>query len=235
MGLFDYFTTEGKMKRHIRRLTNRDALPEDREASALWLADEGSARSLLGMLQRFDMNLTQHLLDGKEKDFVFATLVGIGAPVERPLRAWLKRCKQLPLPLRLLVEMKGSEAAFDSVFTLLAAELGKDDFKTERKKCMLVWLSERRHDRIVEEVSPFLADFDEEVRYRAAEAIIAQDDDRSRDALLAAMISPDEESNRVPVRIAEIFAARRWTLTAEEVGDRMPPGYAIRSGRLVAT
>jgi hypothetical protein len=42
MGLFDLFTHEGRLKRHALRVANRDAQPEDREASWRWLAEDAS-------------------------------------------------------------------------------------------------------------------------------------------------------------------------------------------------
>ena len=44
MGLFDrFFGDDAKIARHIRRLTNRDSQPEDRDSSAKWLAERGTA------------------------------------------------------------------------------------------------------------------------------------------------------------------------------------------------
>ncbi len=64
MGFFDLFMSdEKKIKKHHRRLTNRDAQDEDREASAHWLADNGTPEALLALLSRFDMALDHQLKD----------------------------------------------------------------------------------------------------------------------------------------------------------------------------
>ncbi len=43
MGLFDFFLSdEKKLAKHIRCLTHVDSQPEDREASAHWLAELGT-------------------------------------------------------------------------------------------------------------------------------------------------------------------------------------------------
>jgi len=232
MGLFDYFTKEGKLKRHIQRMSNRDALPEDREASTFFLAEEGSNQSILGLLSRFDMNLTQNLLDSKEKEMVYTTLVQMGEPAKRPLRSWLKQCKQPAVPLRLQEELCGLSDTQDLVLELLAAEIERDDFKPEKKKVLLVWLASRRDPRFIEAATAALTDFDEDVRYRAAEVIIAQESDDGREPLLAALTNPDEESNRVPSRICEVFANRRWSISGADI-PRMPPGFEVNGERIV--
>ena len=68
MGLFDFMLSpEKKIAKHVRRLTNRDAQPEDREGSAAWLAQHGTPQAILGLLSRFDMQLEHHLKDRSEQ------------------------------------------------------------------------------------------------------------------------------------------------------------------------
>ena len=79
MGLFDMFLDEDKrIAKEQRTLTNRDKQPEDREASARWLADRESPKAVVALLTRFDMNLDNHLKDRAEKDFVYALCGSLG-------------------------------------------------------------------------------------------------------------------------------------------------------------
>lgn len=236
MGLLDFFLSEDKkIQKHQRRLTNRDVQVEDREASAQWLADNGSGKSLVALLSRFDMNLENQLKDRAEKDFVYGLLVQKGEAVVKPLTVHLKRCRQFALPIRLLAELQGDEAAIEQVFGLLEHEREKDDFKPEKKTHLLVWLAERRHPGVLEAARPFLADFDEGVRCSAAEAMIAQGDEAARAPLLDALANPEEDSNRLRVRIADVFAQRRWSTGDVDVSSALPDGYVARDGRIVTT
>ena len=232
MGLFDYFTKEGKLKRHIQRMSNRDALPEDREASIFWLTDHGGDQAIMGLLSRFDMNLTANLLDSKEKDLVYSTLIQLGEPVHRPLQAWLRQCKQPSVPLRMFEEMSGTEATTTVVLKQLQAEIDRDDFKTEKKKVFLVWLCERKDPRFIDAAAAALSDFDEDVRFCAVEVIAAQESDAGREPLLAALLNPDEESNRLPNRICEVFASRRWSVSGVEIPN-IPSGFEHDGERIV--
>ena len=135
MGFFDLFMSdEKKIKKHHRRLTNRDAQDEDREASAHWLADNGTPEALLALLSRFDMALDHQLKDAGEKDLVEDLVRHQGASAGTAVRAWLKQCKVTARPLKLLADIEGPDAAQAMVYDLLIAERDQDPFKPEKKK-----------------------------------------------------------------------------------------------------
>lgn len=238
MGLFDFMLSpEKKIAKHVRRLTNRDAQPEDREASAAWLANQGTPQSILGMLSRFDMALDHQLKDHGEKDQLFAMLVELGDPVIEPTRVWLKRCKSISRPLALLERIQGEEAAIQAAYGVLDVERSEgNDFKPQKKKTVLIWLADRQHHDAIERATPFLDDFDEGVRYAAAEVIIAQKDEAGREPLLHLLTNPEEDSNRLRVRVCEVFAQRRWPLgddAAATLAGALPDGFSVRDGRIV--
>jgi hypothetical protein len=235
MDLIDLFLSEPKrVDRHTRRLTNRDAQPEDREASARWLAENRKPRAIAGLISRFDMNLDHQLKDQAEKEALYALLVSLGPDVVlHPLESWLKHCKQFALPLRLLGELASRARAIDVALELLEAEARRDDFKAAKKKELLVWFSDVRDPRLVTAAAPLLRDFDEGVRYAAAEVLLAQPGDASVPALVAVMIDPKEESNRLRLRIADALSTRRVDVVAHGASpDRLPPGFTLRDGRL---
>jgi hypothetical protein len=236
MGMFDFLLSEAKkIKKNQRRLINRDAQPEDREISAQWLANNGSPNALLALLSRFDMTLDHQLKNQGEIEYIYSLAAHKGTAIVEPLQAWLRRCRQVGTPLRLYEEMAGHEPAVEMVYELLEKELAREDFKAIKKKKLLVWLAEVRHEGAIAAAAPFLEDFDEGVRYAAAEVIITQKDDAGRLPMLRALANPEEESNRVKVRVAEVFASRRWPVDdVEGVAERLPDGYAVRDGRIVS-
>jgi len=237
MGFMDLFISdEKKIRNRQRTLTNRDSQAEDREIAARWLADNGSGKALLSLLSRFDMQLEHQIHDRDERELIFALGMSIGEPIIKPLRAHLKKCKKFAMPIRLFHQLQGEKKTVEFVFELLEIELKKDDFKAGKKTDMLVWLTEYRHERAIEAATPFLKDFDEAVRCAAAEVIISQQDDAGRDVLEAAFANPEEESNRLRARLAEVFSSRRWTVVnTEAVEANLPPGHRIADGRVATS
>lgn len=236
MGLFDMFTKEGRLRKQARVVADRNALPEDREAAERWLLDEGSGQALYALLKRFDVRLSQSIVDNQEKDRLFNRLVGLGSDLDKPLAQFLREAQHRTWPLKLLESREGTDAAVQVVFSLLDAEKGGASFEPERKKHLLVWLADHQHDGVLAQAEPFLDDFDEEVRYAAAEAILAQDDDAGRAPLARVLAKRDEESMRLKHRLLTVFAKKGWRVDdPEAVAASMPDGFRVNAeGRVLA-
>ena len=239
MGLLEiiFGGPEAQLERQCKRVINRNAQPEDREAAALFLAENGSERAVYGLLGRFDVAIENPMKDANEKSFVFQLLAELGGEaVLEPAVLFSKRCKNIAMPLRLVEAVGGVAPLLATVLEMLDVEAGKEDFKPDRKRNLLVKLADYRDERITPSAVRFLGDFDEGVRYAAAQAILAQEGDEGREALILAMANPEEESNRLRVRIAEICAARRWPLgdQAGAVASNPPGGWKVKGRFLVS-
>lgn len=233
MSLLDYFTKEGRLKRHCRRMADRDTPPEDRDASAYWLFEEGSPKAIMGLISRFDLSITQQIKDHNEKEFVYEMLVRKGDETIVPLEAWLRQCKQFAWPIKLLEQLKGEEAAIQMVYWLLDQEYAKDGFQPEKKKELLKWLTDRTHAGTFDSAVRFVTDFDEDVRYAAAEVLLAPGTDNAREPLLAALANRDDDSNRLKVRLCDAFRSRGWSVAGADLEGCLPPGYAVEGNRIV--
>ena len=237
MGLFDMFLSEDKrISKQQRILTNRDSQPEDRENAARWLSENGTPKAVVALLTRFDMKLDNQLKDASERDFVYGLIVGLGEALDRPLARHLGRCKNLAYPLKLLVEAKGEAAAIRKVCELLRKEFEKDDFKPRRKTDLLVWLAQHAHADAVEVAGLFLRDFDENVRYAAIEVVAAQESVDLVELLQPVLVHPDEDANRVKVRIAELLLQRGLVVTdVDAVRAALPQTHLVTDeGRIKA-
>jgi hypothetical protein len=235
MGWLDWLTggEDGQLKRHVKRIRNLNAQAEDRISSAHWLAELGSEEAVVGMLGRFSINYEHRMKDTEEKNLVTELLRGLGRErIGSPIRAWCRKNEAFARPLSLVHDLEGKEAAVDILLDMLGREV--DPFKTEKKRQILIKLSDYIDGRICERVPACLEDFDEGIRYAAAEALISQDDANIRVDLARALARRDEESNRLRVRIAEAFHKRGWELGefAEAVGERPPVGWAVTGNSL---
>ncbi|MEL6346201.1 MAG: HEAT repeat domain-containing protein [Myxococcota bacterium] len=234
MGFFDFLTggEAGQIKRHAKRLCNLNAQKEDRQASAIWLAENGSEEAIIGLLNRFDMTYEHRMKDTEEKQQVFDLLLGIGPRVTQPIRQWVRRHQNFAFPLRLIDHFEGKDATVEVLLDMLGREV--DPFKPEKKRQILIRLAEYKDQRIVDRVPACLEDFDGDIRYAAAEALIAQDTDTVRDDLARALANRNEESNRLRDRIATAFHQRSWPLGAfaGDLNDNPPYGWAVSGDRL---
>ncbi len=239
MGIFDIFLSEEqRIAKEQRTLTNRDAQPEDRENAARWLAERDKPKAWVALLTRFDMKLENQLKDRNEKDLVYSLLVQAGAEaLSRPLDRHLKKCREIASPLRIHQELLGLEATITKAYEVLALEREKDDFKPQKKIDLLVWLVEHPRREHLDKAASMLGDFDENVRCAAIEVMVSAQDDAARPLLEEAMVNPDEESNRLRVRVAQVFQQRGWTVEHPEAFSAvLPDGYAVHGGtkRVVA-
>lgn len=235
MGWFDWLTggEEGQVKRHVKRLRNLNAQAEDRIGSAHWLAEHSSEEAVLGLLGRFTINYEHRMKDTEEKNLVTELLRGLGRDrIATPIRLWCRKHDAFARPLSLVHDLEGPDAAVDLLLDMLGREV--DPFKTEKKRQILIKLSDYVDQRIGERVPACLEDFDEGIRYAAAEALISQDDVAVRSELAKALGKRDEESNRLRVRIAEAFHKRGWDLGEHQdaVAERPPVGWRVEGRSL---
>jgi hypothetical protein len=236
--MFDWFmSTENKIRKHQRRVTNRDTQPDEREQSVRWLLDEGSPKALRALLMRFDMTLPHQLNDKAEREHTYDLLLVKGDELLRPLRLHLKKCRGFAYPLRMFEEVTDAQQTIEMVYQLLRIEYEKDDLNhPEKKRNLLIWLAERKHAGAVEAVTPFLLDFDEGVRIAAIEVLLHQDEDSLSATLEGALCREDEDSNRIRVRVAQVFAQRGWSVAdAGKVGAMLPQSYRLDGARVVAS
>ena len=113
-------------------------------------------------------------------------------------------------------------------------EKEKDPFKPEKKRQILLRLADFNDPRARDALVRELQDFDEGIRYAAAEALIGIDDPSVREPLAQALAKNNEESNRLRVRIAEAFHQRSWPLGehAAPVAQRPPTGFVVQGDRI---
>jgi len=236
MGLFDFFGggEKGQIEKHAKRMRNLNAQSEDRQLSARWLADNGSEQAILGLLGRFTITYEQQMKDQQEKELVSQLLRGLGPKVGPPIRQWVRKNTSFARPLQLVHDLEGGEAAVEVLLDMLGREV--DPFKPEKKRQILIRLADYKDARIAPRVAASLEDYDEGIRYAAAEALLAQDTDAIRDDLAKALGNRQEESNRLRVRIAEAFHQRGWALGphAAATAERPPIGWRVGpDGRLI--
>ena len=235
MGIFDFLFSggaESQLKKHIQRLNNLNTPQEERMASAQWLAQNKSPEAIDGLLRRFSLTYEKQMKDIEEKEYLYKLLLGIGADTIEPTKNWLKRNRNFAFPLRLLENLQGEDDTVTFLIELLSLE--NDLFKPEKKRQLIIKLGDYTDSRIIEAVGPHIQDFDEEVRLAALETLHNQNDSQCHQLFLDALCNPKEESNRLKIRIAEIFEQRNWDLKdrSSQVQEITPYGWIVNNNRL---
>ena len=236
MGILDFLfggSAESQLKRHSKRVSNLNAQAEDREASAIWLAENGSEAAIFAMLKRFSLNYEQRMKDTKEKENIYRLLEQIGHQALEPCKEWMRRNVNFAYPLKLIQKLEGDETCILFLLELLALE--NDDFTPQKKIQILSHLQSHQHEQIVLILPPYLSDFNEDVRYAVIETLIAQDDDTIREAFVNHIKNPKEVSNRLKHRIASHFVEKGWSITgtAEDLKEHLPVGFTISDNQIV--
>lgn len=228
MGIFDFLfsgSKESQFKRHAKRIANLNAQAEDREASAEWLAQEGSPQAIAALLKRFNINYEQRMKDVKEKDRIYKLLESLGNKVVEPSKEWMKKNPNFAYPIKLVLKFEGEEATILFLLELLSLE--NDDFSSAKKLQLLSHLQNYTHEEIAKQLPSYLNDFNEDVRFATIEALAAQKDPSTREALIQQMSK--EASNRLRHRIASLFSQENWSVSPHEelVSSKIPVGFVL--------
>lgn len=236
MAFYDFYLGGARQfQAHAKRISNRNANTEDRDASARWLSEKGTDEAIYAMFGRFELQVEHLLKDQNEKELVVDLLVGHGERAVQQARKFATISPNFQYAVRVVEELKGASAAVDLLLELLSQERIENELKPEKKRTLLIALAERKDPRIVEAAARFLKDFDEGVRFGAIEALAAQEGDAAAPFLWEALINRREESTRIRGRLGEVYTQRRWPVDPEEswLPNHLPSGYRLLEGYIV--
>jgi HEAT repeat protein len=232
MGLFDFFSGKGGLDRTVKAATNKNAQSADRFRALERLRDDASDEAVAGLLRRFTFNYDKSIDDEQEKNWVFDSLVEMAnhkvkdsdddqtravklqqkALVLRQVEKSLLGAETIAWPLKVLDRV----ADRDEAWAILARVVEVNDNSYVRdpsKKIQLItFLGERFSDaRASQALLQYLEDVDETVRFATVEALgHAKVEAVAREPLLRLLLSKDEESRRIKVRILDVLGEVGW-------------------------
>ena len=237
MGLF---SKERALKKAVEKILNKHVQSADRMAAMEKLAQDGSDESIFGLCRRFSYACDKTIEDEAEKRWVRETLVAKGEPIIEALRTYMKQAETVAQPLLVLEQLGDPVRALDLVDELLADE-APGYARLPRKRIQLInWLAEWNDidaPELAKRVTPYLEDFDENVRYAAVDALAQKLDDSAAAPLISALVNEEEESKRLKNRIAEVLAEGRFPVTEQksEVSELLSTeltGFRLKKDRL---
>jgi hypothetical protein len=228
--VFGLFSKEKALQRTIEKATNKLAQQADRWAALEKLKDDSSEDALVGMCRRFAITSLKGVEDEAEKVWVVDTLVTKGPPALPALVRYMKNAEQLAFPLKVLERIASRDKVLEVVDQLLASEQPGYVRMPERRIDLLRWFAEWKpatDDELISRFTPYVTDFDENVRFAAIDGMAARDPAKIAPPLIAALVRPEEESGRIKRAIAEVLEK-----TKAPLGDRADAVAAALTGPL---
>jgi HEAT repeat protein len=236
--VFGIFSKDRGLGRARDRVMNKHAQSVDRFGAMEKLGKDGSEESLLALCKRFSFKYDKTIEDQQEKQWVVDTLSTKPAAAVLPaLRAYMATAQSLHYPLMILGRVATHDAALEVVDEILKAEPPGYTRDPERRTDLIAWLGEwdpGTNQEVASRSIPYLADFDENVRYKAVDTIALKPHEAAAEPLVRALIRPEEESRRLRVRIAEVLAENSWELgeLKTEVAPLLEPGQQLEAFKM---
>ena len=228
--VFGLFSKEKSLQRTIEKATNKLAQQADRWGALEKLKEDGTDGALLGLCRRFAITSMKGVEDEAEKLWVVDTLVGKGDAALAPLVRYMRSAEQLAFPLRVLERIASRDKVLEVVDGLFASEPPGYVRMPDRRIDLLRWFSEWKpatDDEVITRLTPYVTDFDENVRFAAIDGMATRDPAKIAPPLIAALVRPEEESGRIKRTIVEVLEKSKAPL-----GDQAAAVGAVLSGPL---
>jgi len=232
--LKDMTSAEGRLKLRIQRntktLLERYAQSEARVEAAQKLKEIGSPEAIYSLARRFSATTENLGVDQDEKRHVRDMLVGFGDKAVEPLKLYLRRHNQVTWAIDALTALRPDEEVAPFLIEILH-EGDPVHIRGDKASQLINALEGMKVKGVVEGVIACLKSPDDTVRFAAAECLEAHGDERAREPLLEAMVSEEEDSVRVQMRIAEVLEGMGWEVKGfrKKVEAVLPEPYRVSS------
>lgn len=228
--VFGLFSKERALQKTIDKATNKLSQQPDRWGALERLREDGSEEALYGLCKRWSITSLKGVEDEQEKNWVVDALVEKGSDALPAVRRYMKNADQLSYPLKVLERVADHDKALEVIDEILATETPGYVRMPDRRIDLLKWLGEWKgatDDELISRVTPYLPDFDENVRFTVIDVLSARAPDKIAKYLVDALLRPDEDSGRIRRTVVEALEK-----TKASVGDRDKEVAAMLTGPL---
>ena len=237
--MLELFSREGRQAARIRRasktLTERYAQPEARYDAAERLVGIGTPEAIYQLARRFTITSGNLEQDDQEKRWARDVLVQQGDKATLPLRRYVAGHDEITWAMDALSKLLPAEEVAKFLFEVLQ---DGDPVAIRGPKAVQIveFLAGLAAEGIAAGVARCLASADDTVRIAAVQALRTYRDPTTREALLEALVSEEEDSVRVRIAIAGLFADLEWEVRGHRPGVErvLPEGFRVSSrGRIL--
>jgi hypothetical protein len=215
--VFGLFSKEKGLQKTIEKATNKLAQQPDRWAALEKLRDDGTDDALFGLCKRWGVTSYKGVEDEQEKNWVVDVMVEKGTSCLPALTRYMKGAEQLAFPLKVLERIADHDKVLPVVDEIFKSEPPGYARFPDRRIDLIKWFTEWKgatDDEIVARVTPYLVDFDENVRFVSIEGLTRVAPDKTVGALVDALVRPEEESGRIRRTIIEVLERTKAPLGA---------------------
>ena len=237
--ILELFSREGREAARIRRaaktLTERYAQPEPRMDAADRLVRIGTPEAIYQLARRFTITSGNLEQDDQEKRWVRDLLVEQGDRAADPLRRYLRGHDDITWAMDALSKLLPADELAEFLFAVLQ---DGDAVAIRGPKAVQIvgFLAGLDTEGIAAGVARCLTSSDDTVRIAAVAALRTYAEPATRDALLEALVSDEEDSVRVRIAISELLADLEWEIRGHRPGVErvLPDGFRVSSrGRIL--
>ncbi len=239
MALKDLFSRSGRAKSRLDKWTKTATSPytqsAERYAAMESMLKDGSDEALLGIFKRFTIVSTKSIEDEEEKSWAYRQLSGLGAKVLPAAKRFCLESDNVAWALRILEDVADEEQEWDMLDALLAQHPPGYERDPAKKQQMLTHLAEIDDPKVAELLAGYLEDHDETIRFFCVEQLIDIADESTKDAILARLTNPEEDSLRLRSRILDGLAELGWDVSShtEAVAKLVGQEHQLKDGKIL--
>jgi hypothetical protein len=217
----EYFRNreQKKIERNLAIIKNPKAIREERWAALEYIGSlEDPEVAVLGLMQRYSFSLEHGINDTKEKELVMENILRFEQAAIPFLTEQLSKSDRIAWPLKILYKL-GSEAQIVEALqkALCFEDVSFDRASVDKNYDILCYLRDHSLDNYTKELSHFVTDPDERVRFAAVEALIEQKDSNIPELLEGFLSDETSENRRIRKSVVDAFVRQGWGIKNTDV------------------
>ena len=224
----DYFAnrTANKIEKAGKLVKNSKAIREDRWGAIEYLKEiDDPDRAIPALLQRFEFSLEHGINDTREKELALEGIVKYSDLALPFLKLHLSATTRIAWPIKALKSLGKEDLVVEALKAALNfGDISFDQSAVDKNYDVLCYLRDYKLSGFTDQLTHFLVDPDERVRFAAVELILEQNEQRTSPALERFLIDDSSENRRLRQAVSQAFVERKWPVTNPDVVKAMQAG-----------
>jgi hypothetical protein len=203
--------SERQIQRALKQITQMHGEAATRVAAMERLASWRTPEAATALLRRFTVQTPQASMDLEEKQYAVKLLIEMGRLAVEPILSYLRNEPDVTYPIQALKEIFPSEEFYKSLMDILSGFSAGYTRWPEAKTELVKHLPDEAFPHVVETITHFLEDEDDDVCIATIDYLAHNGDDAIREKLLQLFFEA-EARPRVRGRILDHFYEREWAV-----------------------